>query len=76
MMLLQRVRVAENGWKTSYQMGRRGCSEKQNLPSILQRERIRQLRKDMLVSYQEYRITVNQGGTADILFVLGKRYFC
>lgn len=53
MMLPQRTRIAENGWKTSYQMGRRGCSEKQiiiGLPSILQREGIRQLPRDMSVS--------------------------
>ena len=45
MMLPQRARSAEIGWKTSHQMDRRGCREKQVfcLPSILQRGGIRQL---------------------------------
>lgn len=44
MMLLQRTRAAEIGWKTSYQMDRGGCSQQQrDLPSILQRVGIRQL---------------------------------
>ncbi len=45
MMLPQRARIAENGWKTSHQMDRGGRREPNDfmILSILRREGIRQL---------------------------------
>lgn len=42
------------------------------MPSILRRFGHTLVVGDMVVSLKEYAVSVNQGGTADILFVLGK----